>query len=1038
MNQRIKIVTVFICSYLVFMSGSLGQVCTLNQLPANLQTGLNAYFPFCNNLDDISGNGRNGTLNGAVPFVNDRFGNPASALQLGSGKITIPSAAFNYQWDAEFSLSFWFTNTTGIDYQRLISTECPEGNFRIAGTTIGGNYVISFGDVTNYIYDSQPLNQWTHVVYVYSRRNVSVYINGQLKYKVYNNSTEALNYCNPFTIGAKAGTNVDYWGGSFDDLYIYSRALQPCEVLQLYAATQAAVPGYQEIPVDLFPDTLRVCGNSTALNLPSGYNYYLWSTGDTAQTLTVTRSGLYAVRVGNSLGCGRDSTYVALVNSRIINNDTLICKGQGLQLISDTASENSPCSYAGLPANLRSGIVAYFPFCGSAADAGPNSFATTVSGVSFGPDRFGKPASAGVFSSANKSKVEIPANPLLEPASFTVTAWFKTNVIQAGGLGSGLAQQIVNYSPQTWAKGTAYCLDLLITDNSVLQGRFWNSTTFWQFLITNPGTITTNQWYFAAMTFDQQTGLQNLYVNGQLVNTKTSVHTYEGQIAFLIGATYESLTGIATDFFQGSIDDVGFWNRALSATEITQLYNYSGSQSNSYTWSTGQTGTVITVNPQQTTKYYLTVSDGITSCIDSVKITVAVPDTSIQALDPLQLCASGGAFSRLQAASGMSAYQWLKDGVVIPGAVSWVYPATQTGVYRVIIKNSLGCQDTSRAVTITFYLLPTGQFLTPAVTDICEGSSLSLTASGAASYQWFRNGILIPGSVSATYAATVPGTYTVNFVSAQGCITPSGKNVTLALLARPRSSFVYDTYCEGVSSAFTSTATITNSGPVTLKWLFDDGSSQTGSAVSHQFLRSGPYSVKLVVTPLACPANADTATSIISVQKPLTGIRYATVNGVLNKPVTINARAIGQSWLWTPAVNLSDPRVRSPLLTPKQEQQYLVRITNSAGCTTTDSLLVHIFDDRNIYVAGGFTPNNDGKNDRLYPIPVGIAEFRYLRIYNRWGNLVFQTSSIQPQDGWDGTFNGKAQPSDTYTWIAEGIDVDGKLVKRTGSTILIR
>lgn len=90
----------------------------------------------------------------------------------------------------------------------------------------------------------------------------------------------------------------------------------------------------------------------------------------------------------------------------------------------------------------------------------------------------------------------------------------------------------------------------------------------------------------------------------------------------------------------------------------------------------------------------------------------------------------------------------------------------------------------------------------------------------------------------------------------------------------------------------------------------------------------------------------------------------------------------------------------------------------------------------NIYVPPVFTPNGDGTNDVLKPILVGIAEFHYMSIYNRWGNLIFTTQDANA--GWDGKFKGVAQPVETYLWIAEGIDVQGKKIVQKGMTSLVR
>jgi len=90
----------------------------------------------------------------------------------------------------------------------------------------------------------------------------------------------------------------------------------------------------------------------------------------------------------------------------------------------------------------------------------------------------------------------------------------------------------------------------------------------------------------------------------------------------------------------------------------------------------------------------------------------------------------------------------------------------------------------------------------------------------------------------------------------------------------------------------------------------------------------------------------------------------------------------------------------------------------------------------NIYVPRVFTPNGDGVNDVLKPILVGIQTFQYFTVYNRWGNIIFQTTD--PNQGWDGTFKGVPQPVETYLWIAAGIDTNGKTIVQKGMTSLVR
>jgi gliding motility-associated-like protein len=65
-----------------------------------------------------------------------------------------------------------------------------------------------------------------------------------------------------------------------------------------------------------------------------------------------------------------------------------------------------------------------------------------------------------------------------------------------------------------------------------------------------------------------------------------------------------------------------------------------------------------------------------------------------------------------------------------------------------------------------------------------------------------------------------------------------------------------------------------------------------------------------------------------------------------------------------------------------------------------------------------------------------IQELRYFKVYNRWGQQVFQTSVIGK--GWDGMINGLPQPAETYSWILECKDVNGNTIKQSGRSLLIR
>ena len=85
----------------------------------------------------------------------------------------------------------------------------------------------------------------------------------------------------------------------------------------------------------------------------------------------------------------------------------------------------------------------------------------------------------------------------------------------------------------------------------------------------------------------------------------------------------------------------------------------------------------------------------------------------------------------------------------------------------------------------------------------------------------------------------------------------------------------------------------------------------------------------------------------------------------------------------------------------------------------------------------GFTPNNDGLNDLLKAIPVGIKEFRYFRIYNRWGQKIFETTNLTGS-GWDGKFNDVPQPEGVYVYMIDATFKDGQKEHRQGNVTLLR
>lgn len=214
------------------------------------------------------------------------------------------------------------------------------------------------------------------------------------------------------------------------------------------------------------------------------------------------------------------------------------------------------------------------------------------------------------------------------------------------------------------------------------------------------------------------------------------------------------------------------------------------------------------------------------------------------------------------------------------------------------------------------------------------------------------------------------------------------------------------------------------------------------------------------LTPIAGPSRTTTyyitSTDTIGCPKPVVDsivvnvVPIISINAgsdttvVRNQPLQLFAATSSipsnSKFLWTPKLGLSNDTIQNPIATltgTPSTVRYKVRVTRPEGCFAEDEINVRIFStEPDIFIPTAFTPNNDGKNDVLKPIPVGITRLDYFRIYNRWGQLVFETNEIGK--GWDGSIKGNPQGSGTFVFVAQGIDYTGKIVFKKGTCVLIR
>ncbi len=145
---------------------------------------------------------------------------------------------------------------------------------------------------------------------------------------------------------------------------------------------------------------------------------------------------------------------------------------------------------------------------------------------------------------------------------------------------------------------------------------------------------------------------------------------------------------------------------------------------------------------------------------------------------------------------------------------------------------------------------------------------------------------------------------------------------------------------------------------------------------------------------------------------------------------------------WQPSAGLSCISCANPVANPKQTTVYSVMAINDGGCIQKDEVSVFVVcNNGNIFLPNTFSPNGNGTNDVFYPRGTGVYNIRSMRIFNRWGETVFESTNFKANDvsrGWNGTFKGKPAPNDVYVYIVEVICENNAVLMYSGNIALIR
>jgi len=285
-----------------------------------------------------------------------------------------------------------------------------------------------------------------------------------------------------------------------------------------------------------------------------------------------------------------------------------------------------------------------------------------------------------------------------------------------------------------------------------------------------------------------------------------------------------------------------------------------------------------------------------------------------------------------------------------------------------------------------------------------------------------------------------PGADGNTIIDECGFETAAGQTLSFATKDTVSAAFTYsiDMGCKSDTIHYFHDA---NNGTNEWTWAFDTTSSSNLQNPSNIYPASGEYTTLLTVSNGFC---TDSISSHIVLNNEVTAGFEMPEIICPEDSASFKQTSTGpiDRWNWsfgdTHTSILESPPAEHYPLTGK-ETYYTVGLTvfSPIGCSETISKKIRVLASCYISVPSAFTPNNDGLNDYLYPLGALKAGNLTFRVFNRWGQLVFHTTSWLNK--WDGTINGTPQPTGVYAWLLEFTNPDsGKKIEMKGTTTLIR
>jgi gliding motility-associated-like protein len=397
----------------------------------------------------------------------------------------------------------------------------------------------------------------------------------------------------------------------------------------------------------------------------------------------------------------------------------------------------------------------------------------------------------------------------------------------------------------------------------------------------------------------------------------------------------------------------------------------------------------------------------------------------------------------INSADAISNVQWTTNNGINATSSPFRPNFATPGTYNVTLTVSTvnGCTRVVNSNPLTINPTPTVDVINPP--GICRGGNtqINTNVTGTNTYNWSpTNGLsctTCPNPVASPDSTT---TYILTVTNGAGC---SAQDTTTVFVTQPVTITVTpasDSLCIGES------VQVFASGATTFNWTTTSNPSDLSctSCANPVFTPSLPGQWQLTVT-------GTNSCFTQSVNIPVGVGNYPSVNlgpdlllpaGTIRPLTSTVTGGPITGWLWSPATDLSCTTCPLPSATVRNAITYVVEATTAFGCTATDTLSIRSFCDKTqAYIPNAFSPDGDGINDVLMVRGSGIVQVKSFRIFNRWGEVVFERANFAPNDpayGWDGKVKGTVTAPDVFVYMAEVICENGTSFTYKGNVSVLK